>query len=151
MPQWDFLSFLADKAARSSFNLMMKAEVTGLVEEPGRVTGVRAQTSNGEIEVRADLVVGADGRSSIVREKAGLQVKEFGAPMDVLWFRLRRTPEDPAATMGRFDAGRIFIALNRGDYWQCGYRRRLEPLGYHTLRGVREPRQIYALDLGFKE
>jgi 2-polyprenyl-6-methoxyphenol hydroxylase-like FAD-dependent oxidoreductase len=71
--------------------------------------------------VRADLVVGADGRSSIVREKAGLKVKEFGAPMDVLWFRLRRTAEDPVATMGRFDSGRIFIALNRGDYWQCGY------------------------------
>ena len=122
MPQWDFLNFLAEKAARCpSFNLMMEAEVTGLIEEPGRVTGVRAKTSNGDIEVCADLVVGADGRSSIVREKAGLQVKEFGAPMDVLWFRLRRTPEDPAATMGRFDTGRIFIALNRGDYWQCGY------------------------------
>jgi 2-polyprenyl-6-methoxyphenol hydroxylase-like FAD-dependent oxidoreductase len=71
--------------------------------------------------VRADLVVGADGRGSIIREKAGLQVKEYGAPMDVLWFRLRRTAEDPVATMGRFDSGRIFISLNRGDYWQCGY------------------------------
>jgi len=122
MPQWDFLNFLAEKAARyPNFNLMMQAEVTGLIEESGRVAGVRAKSANGEIEVRADLVVGADGRSSIVREKAGLKVKEFGAPMDVLWFRLRRTAADPAATMGRFDAGRIFIALNRGDYWQCGY------------------------------
>ena len=122
MPQWDFLNFLARKAARcSSFNLMMEAEVTGLIEEPGHVIGVRAKTSNGEVEVRADLVVAADGRSSIVRDKARLPVKEFGAPMDVLWFRLRRTVEDPAATMGRFDTGRIFIALNRGDYWQCGY------------------------------
>jgi len=122
MPQWDFLNFLAEKAARyPGFKLMMNAEVSGLIEESGRVVGVSAKTPNGEIEVRADLVVGADGRSSIVREKAGLQVKEFGAPMDVLWFRLRRTAADPAATMGRFDTGRIFIALNRGDYWQCGY------------------------------
>src|SRR6185436_18969742 len=122
MPQWDFLNFLAAKAARyPNFNLMMEAEVTGIIEESGRVVGVRAKTPNGEIEVRADLVIGADGRTSIVREKAGLQVKEFGAPMDVLWFRLKRTAEDPAATMGRFATGRIFIALNRGDYWQCGY------------------------------
>jgi 2-polyprenyl-6-methoxyphenol hydroxylase-like FAD-dependent oxidoreductase len=122
MPQWDFLNFLAEKAALyPNFNLTMQAEVTGLIEESGRVVGVRAKTANGEIEVRADLVVGADGRSSIVREKAGLKVKEFGAPMDVLWFRLRRTAADPATTMGRFATGRIFIALNRGDYWQCGY------------------------------
>jgi 2-polyprenyl-6-methoxyphenol hydroxylase-like FAD-dependent oxidoreductase len=122
MPQWDFLNFVAEKAARyPGFDLMMKAEVTGLIEEAGRVTGVSARTPNGTIEVRADLIVGADGRSSIVREKAGLQVKEYGAPMDVLWFRLRRTAEDPVATMGRFDTGRIFISLNRGDYWQCGF------------------------------
>ena len=99
----------------------MDAEVNGLIEESGRVIGVRANTPKGALEVRADLVVGADGRSSIVRESAGLQVKEYGAPMDVLWFRLRRTAEDPVATIGRFDSGRIFIALNRGDYWQCGY------------------------------
>ena len=122
MPQWDFLNFVAEKASRySSFALMMEAEVTGLIEESGRVVGVSANTFNDTVEVRADLVVGADGRSSIVREKAGLQVKEFGAPMDVLWFRLRRTAEDPVATMGRFDTGRIFVMLNRGDYWQCGY------------------------------
>ena len=122
MPQWDFLNFVAEKAARyPGFDLMMKAEVTGLIEEAGRVTGVSARTPNGTVEVRADLVVGADGRSSIVREKAGLRVKEYGAPMDVLWFRLRRTAEDPVATMGRFDTGRIFISLNRGDYWQCGF------------------------------
>jgi 2-polyprenyl-6-methoxyphenol hydroxylase-like FAD-dependent oxidoreductase len=122
IPQWDFLNFLADQAASyPGFDLMMKAEVVGLIEESGRVTGLQAKTPNGAVEVRADLIVGADGRSSIVREQAGLKVKEFGAPMDVLWFRLRRTAEDPVATMGRFDSGRIFIALNRGDYWQCGY------------------------------
>jgi len=122
MPQWDFLNFLAEKGSRyPTFNLKMDAEVIGLIEESGCIVGVRAKTPESEIEVRADLVVGADGRTSIVREKAGLQAREFGAPMDVLWFRIRRTAEDPAVSMGRFDAGRIFIALNRGDYWQCGY------------------------------
>ena len=122
MPQWDFLNFLARQATRyPKFRLMMEAEVTGLVQESGRVIGVNAKTPKGTVEVRAELVVGADGRNSVVREKAGLKVKEFGAPMDVLWFRLRRTPDDPVATMGRFDSGRIFITINRGDYWQCGY------------------------------
>jgi 2-polyprenyl-6-methoxyphenol hydroxylase-like FAD-dependent oxidoreductase len=122
MPQWDFLNFVAEKAARyPSFDLKMEAEVTGLIEDSGRVIGVSANTPNGSVEARADLVVGADGRGSITRAKAGLQAIEYGAPMDVLWFRLGRTAEDPPATMGRFDAGRIFITLNRGDYWQCGY------------------------------
>jgi 2-polyprenyl-6-methoxyphenol hydroxylase-like FAD-dependent oxidoreductase len=122
MPQWDFLNFLARQAAHHpKFHLMMEAEVSGLVQESGRVIGVNAKTPKGTVEVRAELVVGADGRNSVVREKAGLKVKEFGAPMDVLWFRLRRTPDDPVATMGRFDSGRIFVTINRGDYWQCGY------------------------------
>ncbi|HEY1234317.1 MAG TPA: FAD-dependent oxidoreductase [Candidatus Binatia bacterium] len=122
MPQWDFLNFLAEKAAHyKAFDLKMEAEVIALIEQSGRIIGVRAKTPDGEIEVRADLIVGADGRTSIVREKAGLQAREFGAPMDVLWFRIRRTEEDPAGSMGRFGAGRIFILLNRGDYWQCGY------------------------------
>lgn len=122
MPQWDFLNFLAEQSARySGFDLRMEAEVTGLLEESDRVRGIRAKTPRGALEVRAELVIGADGRNSIVREKAGLKVKEFGAPMDVLWFRLSRSPGDPTATMGRFDAGMIFIAINRGEYWQCGY------------------------------
>jgi 2-polyprenyl-6-methoxyphenol hydroxylase-like FAD-dependent oxidoreductase len=122
MPQWDFLNFLADQAARySTFRLLMEAEVVHLLEESGRVIGVRAKTRDGFFEVHAELVVGADGRRSVVREKSGLRVKEFGAPMDVLWFRLSRAPEDPAQTMGRFDVGRVFITINRGDYWQCGY------------------------------
>jgi len=134
MPQWDFLNFLAEKAAHyKAFDLKMQAEVIALIEQSGRIIGVRAKTPDGEIEVRADLIVGADGRTSIVREKAGLQAREFGAPMDVLWFRIRRTAEDPAGSMGRFDAGRIFIALNRGDYWQCGY---VTPKGqFEKLRG----------------
>ncbi|HZC14570.1 MAG TPA: FAD-dependent oxidoreductase [Thermoleophilaceae bacterium] len=122
MPQWDFLSFLAGHAARHpTFSLRMRAEAIGLIEEAGRVAGVVAATSEGPLEVRADLVVGADGRRSIVREKAGLQVEELGAPMDVLWFRLSRQAGDPDQTMGRFEVGRIFVLINRGDYWQCGY------------------------------
>ena len=122
MPQWDFLNFLAQQAdAYPSFSLKMEAEVSGLIEESGRVVGVHAKTPNGALEVRADLIVGADGRNSIVREKAGLTVNDLGTPIDVLWFRISRSPQDPVATMGRFDKGRIFITLNRGEYWQCGY------------------------------
>ena len=122
IPQWDFLAFLAKEGARyPGFHLLMQADVTGLIEEAGSVVGLRANTQGGPIEVRANLVVGADGRHSTVREKAGLSVEEFGAPMDVLWFCLSRRPSDPADPIGRFDAGRIFIMLNRGDYWQCGF------------------------------
>jgi 2-polyprenyl-6-methoxyphenol hydroxylase-like FAD-dependent oxidoreductase len=122
MPQWDFLTFLAERAGRyPSFDLRMQTEVTGLIGESGRTVGVRATTPDGPLAIRADLVVGADGRSSVVRAKAGLRVQELGAPMDVLWFRLSRRPADPEQTMGRFDIGRIFIMINRGEYWQCGY------------------------------
>ncbi len=122
MPQWDFLNFLAEEAARySTFQLQRQADVTDLIEEAGSVVGVLANTPGGPIEVRAELVVGADGRHSVVRAKACLSVEEFGAPMDVLWFRLSRRVSDPGDPVGRFDAGRIFIMLNRGDYWQCGF------------------------------
>jgi 2-polyprenyl-6-methoxyphenol hydroxylase-like FAD-dependent oxidoreductase len=122
MPQWDFLDFLVARAARyPSFRLWMRAEATGLLEESGRVVGLEVMTPEGRREVRADLVVGADGRRSVVRAKAGLEVLEFGAPMDVLWFRLSKRPDDPAASMGRFGDGRIFILINRDTYWQCGY------------------------------
>jgi 2-polyprenyl-6-methoxyphenol hydroxylase-like FAD-dependent oxidoreductase len=122
MPQWDFLDFLASRASRyPSFRLWMRAEAIGLLEESGRVVGLEVMTPEGRREVRADLVVGADGRHSTVRRRAGLEVREFGAPMDVLWFRLSRRPDDPAATMGRFGGGRIFVLIERGAYWQCGY------------------------------
>ena len=122
MPQWDSLNLLAEEATRySTFQLRMQTDVTGLIEEAGSVVGLRANTPVGPLEVRADLVVGADGRHSVVRAKASLSIEEFGAPMDVLWFRLSRRPSDPGDPIGRFDAGRIFIMLNRGDYWQCGF------------------------------
>lgn len=122
MPQWDFLNFLAEEGARyAAFHLRMQAEVTDLLLEEDRVVGLRATTPDGPLDVRANLTVGADGRRSVVRSRAGLSVDAFGAPMDVLWFRLSRRRGDPEDPMGRFDAGRIFVMLNRGDYWQCGF------------------------------
>ncbi len=121
MPQWDFLSFLARKAAAyPGFHLRMQSEVTGLLREGDRVTGVRVDGAGGSREVRADLVVGADGRSSTVRAAAGLEVEELGAPIDVLWFRIPREPGDPVDPMGRFEGGQIFVMINRTDQWQCG-------------------------------
>jgi 2-polyprenyl-6-methoxyphenol hydroxylase-like FAD-dependent oxidoreductase len=122
MPQWDFLSFLVEEGKRyHAFQLRMGAEVTDLIRDGDQIVGLTVNTGEGALEVRADLVVGADGRHSVVRERAGLSVQEFGAPMDVLWFRLSRRADDPVDPMGRFDRGRIFIMLNRGDYWQCGF------------------------------
>jgi 2-polyprenyl-6-methoxyphenol hydroxylase-like FAD-dependent oxidoreductase len=122
MPQWDFLDFIAEQASRyPSFHLHMQAEVTDLIEEEDRVVGVLVTTPDGPLEVRAVLTVGADGRHSTVRDRAGLQVEEIGAPMDVLWMRLSRQAGDPDQPLGRFDRGRIFIMLYRGDYWQCGF------------------------------
>ena len=122
MPQWDFLNFIAEHAKRyPGFQLEMEAEATALIEEGGRVTGLRAETPQGGLTVHADLVVGADGRHSIVREKAGLEITNLGAPMDVLWMRLSRRSGDPGQTLGRVDTGRIFVMLNREDYWQCAY------------------------------
>jgi len=142
MPQWDFLDFLAAQAKRySSFELWMRAEAVGLIEESGRVVGVEVATPEGKREVRADLVVGADGRHSTIRERAGLPVQELGAPMDVLWFGLSRSPSDPGASMGRFDPGRIFVLINRDRYWQCGYiipKGTLEALRARGIEAFRE-------------
>jgi 2-polyprenyl-6-methoxyphenol hydroxylase-like FAD-dependent oxidoreductase len=122
MPQWDFLDFLAARGKRyKSFDLRMCAEATDLIEEGGRVVGVRARTTDGELTIRADLVVGADGRHSTIRKKAGLTGDDFGAPMDVLWFRLPRKETDETETFGHIEAGVMMIMLNRGDYWQCAF------------------------------
>jgi 2-polyprenyl-6-methoxyphenol hydroxylase-like FAD-dependent oxidoreductase len=122
MPQWDFLNFLADRGRRyRGFRLLMSTEATGLIEEGGRTVGVRARAPDGEIDIKAALVVGCDGRHSTLREQAHFQVEVLGAPMDVEWFRLSRRPDDSAATGGLFLPGRIFVMLNRGDYWQCAY------------------------------
>jgi 2-polyprenyl-6-methoxyphenol hydroxylase-like FAD-dependent oxidoreductase len=120
MPQWDFLNFLAEQAQRyPAFHLRMEAEVIGLIEDSGRIVGVKAKTRAGELEVRAELVVGADGRSSVVRDRSGLQVDDLGAPMDVLWMQLSRRLGDPATVL-RFDRGKLLVMLDRGGYWQVG-------------------------------
>jgi len=122
MPQWDFLDFLAEQGRHyPSFRLAMRAEVTELIEQDGRVAGVRARTPSGSLEVRADLTVGCDGRHSTVREKAGFHVMDLGAPMDVLWMRLSQRPGDSKESLGRFDAGHTMVLLDRGDYWQCAF------------------------------
>src|SRR3712207_1451336 len=122
VPQWDFLDFLAGQGKRyPTFRLLMRAEVAELITEDGRVAGVKAQTPDGPLEVRAHLVVGTDRRRSVVRALAGLAVRDLGAPMDVLWLRLSRRPGDPNAVLGRIDAGRILVLLDRGDYWQCAF------------------------------
>ena len=122
MPQWDFLNFLAEHGRRyPTFDLRMRAEVTDLIEENGRIAGVRAQTPEGLLTITSALVIGADGRHSIVRERAGLTVDDLGAPIDVLWMRLSRKPSDGDSPLGRLGAGKIFVMLNRGDYWQCAF------------------------------
>jgi len=122
MPQWDFLNFIVEKAkAYPGFHLRMETEVTDLLVENNNVVGVRAESPRGALELRADLTIGADGRRSIVREKAGFEVLDLGAPIDVLWMRVSHAPGDPTQTLGRFRAGKILVTIDRGEYWQCAY------------------------------
>jgi 2-polyprenyl-6-methoxyphenol hydroxylase-like FAD-dependent oxidoreductase len=122
MPQWEFLNFLADEAkALPHFRLMMQAEATELLMQGERVTGVVMQTPSGTLEIRAKLVIGADGRHSTMRDRAKLPVRNLGAPFDVLWLRLPSEANDPHEPVFRIVGGQIFIMLYRGDYWQCAF------------------------------
>jgi 2-polyprenyl-6-methoxyphenol hydroxylase-like FAD-dependent oxidoreductase len=122
VPQWDLLDLLVEAArAYPTFELRMRTEATGLIERDGRIVGVRARAPEGERTLEANLVVGADGRSSILRAAAGLSPVELGAPMDVLWFRLPRHADDTEDTFGAAGPGRIMVLINRGDYWQLAY------------------------------
>jgi len=122
MPQWDFLNFLSSQAKRfPTFQLFMEAEVVDLLMENSRVVGVRAKTARGELEVRADLVIGADGRRSVIHTRAGLEQREFGVPIDVLWMRISKKQGDPKQTLGFFQHGKLVVLLDRDDYWQCGF------------------------------
>jgi 2-polyprenyl-6-methoxyphenol hydroxylase-like FAD-dependent oxidoreductase len=122
MPQWDFLNFLAAHGRRyKTFNLRMSTEVTELVVTDERVVGLCAKTPDSTLTIRADLVVGCDGRHSTVRQVAGFQIDDYGAPMDVLWFRVSRKSNDSADTFGHIEAGKLMVMLDRGDYWQCAY------------------------------
>jgi 2-polyprenyl-6-methoxyphenol hydroxylase-like FAD-dependent oxidoreductase len=142
MPQWDFLDFLSAQAKRyASFRLEMSAEANGLIWEKDRVTGVTAKTADGLLTVRADLTIGADGRSSATRREAGLMPEEIGAPMDVLWFRISAKDCDPDQSLGRIDRGHILALINRGTYWQCAYvipKGAAEQLKAQGIEGLRQ-------------
>jgi 2-polyprenyl-6-methoxyphenol hydroxylase-like FAD-dependent oxidoreductase len=122
MPQWDFLDFLSGQAKKfPQFDLRMQHEAVSLTRDNGRIAGVEARSPAGMIEIRADLVVGCDGRHSNVRRAAQLELLEFGVPIDVLWFRLSRRPDDPEELFGNINYGRLLILINRGDYSQAGF------------------------------
>ncbi|MGY3698247.1 2-polyprenyl-6-methoxyphenol hydroxylase-like FAD-dependent oxidoreductase [Bradyrhizobium sp. USDA 3240] len=122
MPQWDFLNFLRESGERfPSLKVLMSAEATDLIRRGDAVAGVHVKTPDGPIEIEADLTIGCDGRHSIVRERAGLDVEEIGAPMDVLWFRVGRRRDETENLFARIDHGKMMVTFDRGDYWQCAY------------------------------
>jgi 2-polyprenyl-6-methoxyphenol hydroxylase-like FAD-dependent oxidoreductase len=121
MPQWDFLNFLSGHAKNfPSFQLLLQHEASGLINEGRQLTGVVAQNQGREVQIRADLVVACDGRHSVMRQAAGLEVIEHGVPIDVLWFRISRRPGDPADVLGNVNYGKALILINRSDYFQAG-------------------------------
>lgn len=122
IPQWDFLNFLAKKSrAFKDFTLMMETEVVDIIQEKGRVVGVKVKNKEEEIEIRAEVTIGADGRHSIVREKAKLKGEDLGAPIDVLWFRIPRDDDGTMQSFGYIDSGKFLVMLDRDDYWQCAF------------------------------
>jgi len=133
VPQWEFLDFLAEHGRRyDGFQLVMRAEAFELTDHDGQITGLRAQTPDGPIDIEAELVVGADGRSSTIRDLARLQVQDIGAPIDALWIRLSKHPTDTQSSLGNVRNGHVFVMLDRGDYWQCAYV--IAKGGFDTLR-----------------
>src|SRR5579859_1727177 len=122
MPQWDFLNFLRESGRQFvSLRVMMNAEATDLIWSGETVVGVKAETPEGPVEIRSDLTIGCDGRHSIVGQRAGLEVTEIGAPMDVLWFRAGRRRGESESLFARLEPGKMLITFDRGDYWQCAY------------------------------
>ncbi|MBR1132427.1 FAD-dependent oxidoreductase [Bradyrhizobium iriomotense] len=122
MPQWDFLNFLREEGRRfASLKVMMNTEAVDLIRRGDTIAGVRAKTPDGAIDIEADLTVACDGRHSTVRERAGLEVEEVGAPMDVLWFRASRKADETENLFARIEPGKMMITFDRGDYWQCAY------------------------------
>lgn len=122
MPQWDFLNFLREAGKRfASLRVMMNTEAVDLIRRGETFAGVRAKTPEGPIDIEADLTIACDGRHSTVRERAGLEVVEIGAPMDVLWFRAGRKADETESVFARVEPGKMMITFDRGDYWQCAY------------------------------
>jgi 2-polyprenyl-6-methoxyphenol hydroxylase-like FAD-dependent oxidoreductase len=137
MPQWDFLNFLAGRAKEyPNFRLIMQANVAGLIEEGGAIDGLTVETPQGVLAIRSSLVVGADGRNSVVREKAGLEVESFGLPSEVIWMKLSKQPGDPNQVMGHAGPRQGFVLIDRGDYWQCGFVVRKTTFSEIRKRGI---------------
>jgi 2-polyprenyl-6-methoxyphenol hydroxylase-like FAD-dependent oxidoreductase len=133
MPQWDFLNFLREAGKRfASLKVMMSTEAVDLIRNGNRIAGVRAKTPDGMIDISADLTIACDGRNSTVRERAGLQVEEIGAPMDVLWFRAGKGPNETERIFARVDPGKMMVTFDRGDYWQCAFV--IPKGGYETVK-----------------
>jgi 2-polyprenyl-6-methoxyphenol hydroxylase-like FAD-dependent oxidoreductase len=143
MPQWDFLTFLASKAQRhSNFRLIMQARVIDLLENEKTVCGLLVETPEGRLTIHSRLVVGADGRNSVVREKAGLEVESFGSPSEVVWMRLSKQPGDPNEVMGHGGPRQGLVLIDRGDYWQCGYVIRRTTFAEIKEKGIQVFRQM---------
>jgi 2-polyprenyl-6-methoxyphenol hydroxylase-like FAD-dependent oxidoreductase len=137
MPQWDFLNFISSKAAMlPNFTLLHNAEVKGLIEENGVVKGVNAVINGESRRIDSTLVIGCDGRNSIVREQAGMEIRRFGAPRDVLWLKIHKLADDPQWSMGHRGPKKNFIMIDRGDYWQCGYSIAKDSLGALREKGL---------------
>lgn len=142
MPQWDFLEFIAQEAQKlPSFRLLMGSEVGSLVSAEDRVVGVRATTAEGPVEVRARVVVAADGRDSGLRVQSGLPVREYAAAVDVLWFRLSRQATDSRLSLGHVGRGHVLVMLDRGDFWQCAFVVEKGTIEQHRQRGVQVLRE----------
>lgn len=143
MPQWDFLNFLTGKAGQyPNFRLLMQAKVADVLKEQGKVAGLVVETPEGRLTVRSKLVVGADGRNSIVREKAGLEIENFGTPSEVVWMKLSKQAGDPHEVMGHAGPRQGFVLIDRGDYWQCGYVIRRTTFAEIRERGIEGFRQM---------
>lgn len=153
LPQHEFLNFFASKGEEyPTFHLLMRTSFTDLIfDATGRVAGVRAEGPDGPLEIRAELVIGADGRWSRVREKAGLPQMDLGAPFDVFWFRLPRESDDPEHVLGRFENGRLLVLFNRNDYWQVAYM--MPKGGFDELReaGLEEFKRTVAIYTPFAD
>jgi 2-polyprenyl-6-methoxyphenol hydroxylase-like FAD-dependent oxidoreductase len=122
MPQWDFLNFFAAEAKKfPSFSLQMEHEVTDLILDGERVTGVKVKTPGGSSEFFCDLVIGADGRHAITHARAGFETKDVGAPIDALWMHISKRPGDPKQLFGFFRNGRLLVLIDRDDYFQAGF------------------------------
>lgn len=145
MPQWDFLDYLTEAAKKfPSFHICMRYEASDLVYEGGRVAGISGKSPNGAFQVNALLTIGADGRRSVVRERAGLQIEDLGAPIDVLWMRIPKEPNDLEFMLGHLKVGKMLVTINRGDYWQCAYIIRKDGFEQLKQRGIQQFRDDIA-------